>query len=452
MRRTRFGPGWAAVVVIVAVVAAACTGGETDEAFRNVAARLDAGGEQTTETGSAATGYEAEGGGEVAPGDTAGGDEAGLGDGALTPVVLQTADFGRDIIFTAELTVTAPDVAAATEEATRVIQGLGGFVFGQQTSGSPEARSVITFKVRPEDFQEALDRLGSIGELRSQNVTASDVTDRIVDLESRINTSQASVERLRALLANATSVEVIAELENQLLERETQLETLRGQLRTLQDQVALATIVVVITESSVRPVLDVGVTAYPGHDGGGLSCPGDASLQVDEGDPATLCFEIVNAGDVPVGGLELRDPVLDVELGDAIVVVGDPAAVIEPGQSVIVAVEVAPERDLRTQTTISAVAVDADGNPIESQAASTTTGYFLDAVDPGGIPGFGEGLAASWQLLLSTGRVLLMIAGWVVPFVWLPLIVWFGWKLWSGRRREDPPATEERKELTGAGV
>lgn len=447
MRRTRFG--LSALVVVLAMVAAACSGGETEEALVDVRARLDAGGGQTTETTVAAAEYEAEGGEEAGPGDAAGGDEAGLGDGALSPVVLQTIDLGRDIIFTAELTVTAPDVAAATEEATRAIQSLGGFVFGQQTSGSPEARSVITFKIRPEDFQEALDRLGSIGELRSQTVAASDVTDRIVDLESRINTAEASVQRLRALLADATSVEVIAELENQLLERETQLETLRGQLRTLEDQVALATIVLVITETSVRPVLDVSVTAYPGHDGAGLSCPGEGSIAVDEGDPATLCVEVVNAGDVPVGELELRDPVLDVDLADAIVVVGDPAEVIEPGQSVIVAVEVSPERDLRTRTTVSAVAVDDEGNPLEGRSVSSTVGFFLDTADPGGIPGFGDGLAASWQFLLSTGRLLTLMAGWVIPFLWLPLLLWLGWRLWDRRR---PPAVEEQKELTGAGV
>ena len=50
-------------------------------------------------------------------------------------------------------------------------------------------------------------------------VTADDVTERVVDLQSRINTAEASVERLRTFLENATNVQTIADLENQLLQR-----------------------------------------------------------------------------------------------------------------------------------------------------------------------------------------------------------------------------------------
>ena len=186
----------------------------------------------------------------------------GLGTGGVTTAVLHTSNVGRDIIFTAELTVAVTDVAGAEEEATRLIRGLGGFLFGQRTVGSPEPLSVLTFKVAPEDFQEALRRLGSLGEIRTQHVTADDVTERIVDLESRINTATASVERLRELLENATDIKSIVELENELLVRETQLETLRGQLRTLQDQVALATIVLTLTEAASRPAIELSVTAF----------------------------------------------------------------------------------------------------------------------------------------------------------------------------------------------
>ena len=58
----------------------------------------------------------------------------------------------------------------------------------------------LTFKIAPESFQTALARLGDIGEVRTQNVTADDVTERVVDLQSRITTAEASVDRLRGFL------------------------------------------------------------------------------------------------------------------------------------------------------------------------------------------------------------------------------------------------------------
>jgi len=99
----------------------------------------------------------------------------------ITPISAQTpSDFGREIIFTADLTVAVPDVAAAGAEAIRRVEALGGIVYGQQTTSSPDPVSILTFKVFPEDFQTAFQRLGDIGEVRSQNVSADDVTERVV--------------------------------------------------------------------------------------------------------------------------------------------------------------------------------------------------------------------------------------------------------------------------------
>ncbi len=365
-----------------------------------------------------------------------------MGSGGIEPVVFQPTDFGRDIIFTAELTVAVRDVAAAGQEAGRLIQSLGGFLFGQQTTGTPVPSSVLIFKVLPEDFQVALDRLGSIGEIRTQTVSADDVTERIVDLESRINTAVASVERLRTLLEGSTDIKTIVELENELLERETQLETLRGQLRTLQDQVALATIVLTLTEAESRPALAVAVSAYPGHDDG-ASCPGDPALAVGQAGQATVCYEITNTGDTLLRGFELRDPVLDIETGDLVVVFGEPAATIEPGESILLAGEIVADRSYRTQTTVTATPVGEDGNPLAKRSLSTTATMFIEAVDPGGIPTFREGLQASWEVLVRLVQMVVVATGALLPFLWVPLVVWLGWRLVRGRKLELSGSTAE---------
>ncbi len=212
------------LALVLVLGAAACSSEDKTnlEAFEEMGAPLDGGGFPMETTTTMASETETTSDGDQHSGPTA------LGSGGVEPVVFQTSGFGRDIIFTADLTVAVPDVTSAGEKATREIQTLGGFLFGQRTTGEPTPMSVLTFKVSPDDFQEALDRLGSIGDLRTQNVSADDVTERIVDVQSRINTAEASVERLRALLEGAVDIKTIIELENELLERETQLETTRG--------------------------------------------------------------------------------------------------------------------------------------------------------------------------------------------------------------------------------
>jgi hypothetical protein len=436
MRRLRRTGSATRLVAVLAVllVAGACSGQDAGD-FEERAAVGGSGSGSTATTVADASDDTGSDGDETASPELQDSDES-LGEGGVAPVALPT-QIGRDIIFTAEMTVAVSDVGAAGEQATREVERLGGFLFGQRTIGSPSPSSILTFKVQPEDFAAALAALSSIGELRSQNVTASDVTERIVDLESRIQTAAASVDRLRALLAEATDIEAIVELESELLVRETELETLRGSLRTLQDQVALATIVLEITQAAANPQLTLEATAYPAHDSG-MSCPGETELRVETSTETSVCFEITNSGDTWLADFELRDPVLDVVLDDLVVVFGDPTTPLEPGDSLIVAAEVVPERDLRTQTTVTAQAVDEEGIELGGRPVSRTVTTFVDTVDPGGIPTFTQGLQASWQLLVNLGQVLILALGALIPFFWVPALVWF---LWTRIRR--PAKMEE---------
>ena len=372
---------------------------------------------------------------EQAPNADVGTDE--LGSGAIT-VQADPVDLGRDIVYTASISVEVNDVTEATRRASQIMQGFGGLLFGQQTTGGTDPRTVLTFRVLPTDFTAALDALGSLGTIRDQQVSADDVTERVVDLESRINTAAASVERLRVLLEGATNINDIAALENQLLQRETNLETLRGQLRTVQDQVDLATITVAITEAMIRPAISISVSSYPGEGDQGLACPGSPNLVVDEGTITTVCFEIRNSGDTPLRDIQLSDPVLDVDLSDLTPVFIQPEEVLEPGQSAIYFLEMPADKTLRLQTRVSAVAVDEDGDPLPGRGVANTATATIQAADPGGVPTFADGLEASWEALVTLGEVLVLVAGAILPFIWIVPLVW----LFRRRRAGTPEVVE----------
>jgi hypothetical protein len=427
------------LALLGALVTSACfgAGDDADPAFRGDAASE---APATTAVATSEFGEEGEffGDEDRAAAPEAPADDAAAGDGLLTnaqEVATTAANLGRSIIFTANLTIEVEDVIAAGAEISNAISGLGGILFGQETSTGEFPRSVLTIKVPPNRFDDALERLGGVGELVSQTVFADDVTERVVDLQSRIQTAEISVERLRTLLEAAVSIEDVVELERELVQRETDLEVLRGQLRTLEDAVALATIVVVLTEpvpEVPEPALEMVQTAYLGHDRGD-DCPGSEELTIDEGDELTFCFLITNTGDTPLGEIVVTDFGLDMDDDDPFVVEGDLSVPLAPGDTLILGFETTADPDQFTAPNIEATALDEDGEPLRIPVEIEVQDAFLRIIRDTSLPGFMDGLEAAWGALQRFFGVIVLGAGAAVPFLWVPVLAGALW--WWRRRR-----------------
>lgn len=419
-------------LLALAVLAAACTGGDdaavttTWEASATTAAAatttmvFDAGGLPSTDSDGNLAGW---------PGEE--------GSDTNAQAVIAVLQAGRSIIYTANLTIEVDDVIAAGEQALAAVQGLGGVLYGQETTSGAEARSVLTIKVPPANFAEAMRRLAGIGRLVSQSVFTDDVTERVVDLESQIATAETSVERLRALLAAATDMEDIVSLERELMQRETDLELLRGQLRTLEDQVALATIVLSLTEPYPKPSVDLVGTAYFGHDGG-AACPGSVELEIKEGELFTLCYEVRNTGDTPLGDIEVYDSGMDAQMEDLIVVEGDLEAPLPPGGHLILAFEAEADPGRWTDPWVQATALDPNGNQLWLTEVTNLERAQLQVTPDDSLPGFVDVLKGGWHGLQKLGGIIVVVSAAVLPFLWIPVLLVVVW--WLLRRRRPAAA------------
>lgn len=425
MKHSRLVPALFALALLLG----ACTG--DDDASGTTAAFGESYGEVTS-TAAATTTTAARGRTDID--ETPSGEP---GTDAEETATLTAVGLGRMIIFTATIEVEVDDITAANAEVQNAISGLGGILFGQETTTGDHPRSVLTIKVPPENFDRALDRLGGIGELISQTVFADDVTERVVDIESRIGTNEASVLRLRALLETAPGIEEVVALEAELLRRETDLEVLRGQLRTLEDQVALATIVLILTEPTpdvAEPAIEIVQTVALGHDAG-ATCPGSDEVEIDEGEPITVCFAVTNTGDTALIEIEVRDSGLGLDSDDVIVVEGDLTVALAPGERIILAYETEADFDRFVSPSVSAVAVDEDGEPLFLDIAEDIEPVSLRVIEDTSLPGFTDSLATAWDGMQWLFGVAVIVAGAAVPFLWVPLVLAGVW--WWKKRREE---------------
>ncbi len=349
-------------------------------------------------------------------------------------LAFQQVGTGRSIVYVGTMFVEVADVGLATQQAQVAIAGLGGLVFGQHTTSDPAPRTELTFKVLPEDFTEAMRRLEALGKLRSQQISADDVTERVVDLESRIITARASVERLRNFLANATDLETVAELESQLLNRETDLERLRGQLRTLQDQVALATIFLTLVEPAPeRPEASVELvqTAYAGHDDG-ARCPAADDLAVDEGEAITICVSVENTGNAALTEIEIRDFGLDLDDDDFVALEGSVAGPLQPGERLLGYFLTEAELGTGPVPEVSAVAVDPDGEPLRITVGADYDIFEYEVIEDDSLPTFVDGLRGSWSAVVTLARLGVLALGVAIPFLWI--VPFAAGLFWLGRR------------------
>jgi hypothetical protein len=163
------------------------------------------------------------------------------------------------IIRTASLTVRVRDVPKALDEARAAAGAAGGYVGRETTSRDAEGRerTRVVLRVPSDAYEEVLKDLEGAGRLLERSARAEDVTEQVVDVESRIRTQRASVARIRELMDQATKLADVVQLEGELSARQADLEALLARQASLKDRTSLATITLSLTEAPVgRPAAE----------------------------------------------------------------------------------------------------------------------------------------------------------------------------------------------------
>jgi hypothetical protein len=151
------------------------------------------------------------------------------------------------------------DPADGAQRVSELVEDAGGRVderTEQAVSGEDGTEGTVAdlvVRVPSDELTGLLADLEELGDAENVSVSRSDVTATVVDLDARITALRTSVDRLLALMDNASSTAALLEAEQVLSERQQELESLQSQRAHLADQVELSTLRVHLEPFGVAP-------------------------------------------------------------------------------------------------------------------------------------------------------------------------------------------------------
>ena len=162
------------------------------------------------------------------------------------------------------------------------IAGLGGYVSdSDQTNQGDQVSASITYRVPVARWQDALDAIQKIAtKVDSAKSNAVEVTGQVLDLGARIDNLRTTEPALQAIMARATKIADVLDVESKLSDVQGQIEQLSTEQAHLKDQASLATLTVLFglppTQAVVADVarLGSGRTARSGQRGAARHRPG----------------------------------------------------------------------------------------------------------------------------------------------------------------------------------
>jgi len=168
----------------------------------------------------------------------------------------------QKLIRTAWLELETTEFEEAVQGLTALTERMGGYFENSSVAnrGNGSRWGNYTIRVPAERYDAFLNEAGQLCHETWRETTQEDVSEVYYDTAGRLKTQQIKLERLQALLAQATAMEDIITIESAISETEWNIDNLSGTLRRYDAKVDYATVNVNLSEvyklSNVEEVPD----------------------------------------------------------------------------------------------------------------------------------------------------------------------------------------------------
>lgn len=168
---------------------------------------------------------------------------------------LPVAQSQQKIIYTASIRLSVDDykeIHSQIEQKARQYQGY--LVNSNESKTSQRHYGELTFRIPQAQFDPFIKEIQKLDVSTPEiSISGNDVTDEMVDLESRLKAKEAMEQRLLDLMKRATKTEDLLDISRQLDQTQVEIEQIKGRLQYLNNKVDFSTVNITIIQRLVGP-------------------------------------------------------------------------------------------------------------------------------------------------------------------------------------------------------
>lgn len=167
-------------------------------------------------------------------------------------VLARESSNNQKIIRSASLRYEVNDMEKALSDINSLLERYKGEVQNERRYSQPERlNSNLVLRIPANHFDIFIKELlkgESIRRLEERNISARDVTEQFIDVETRLKTKKQTMERYRELLQKAETVSDIINVEDKIRRLQEEIESQEARLKYLSSQVEMSEIRIDIYE------------------------------------------------------------------------------------------------------------------------------------------------------------------------------------------------------------
>lgn len=150
----------------------------------------------------------------------------------------------RKIIRKADLVVEVTDYESSMQQLRTAATQFDAEITSESENNSPyRFRNALVFRLPPEQLDGFIGKIENIAKIvNSKQISATDVTKRYLDLQTRLQAREATIKRYQELLQQAANVTEVLSVERELRKAIEDRDVIKGEIKYLNDRIGRSTV------------------------------------------------------------------------------------------------------------------------------------------------------------------------------------------------------------------